>query len=154
MGQKLDRIIKVQQKHIDQGIPESSARCMIAEALKDSIPGSKKVHVDMQTIRYTDDKGVRRTYLTNGSAQAALVRFDAGDEVLPFSVRLHQPIHISRGRPQASKRKTEVARDHQPRARLGGRPVPVMGNSTRRKFGIRGLRINQEGQVVQSNLEP
>lgn len=141
------RVITVEQRHIDEAMPESSAKCMIAEAVRESYPGSKRIHVDMQTIRYTDAKGVRRTYLTSTAAQHALVRFDAGDPVDPFRFMLHDLIHINRPHNNESKKKRDArASGH---ARVGGRPV-VLGNATRRRFGIRNLRINAEGQVVQA----
>lgn len=148
------RLIKVTDRHITLAVPEHSSKCMVAEGMKDSIPGATKLHVDMQTLRYTDDKGVRRTYLTPSSVQSALVRFDAGDPVEPFAFHLPQVIHINKPTQQTKAhdttgRKAEMAKGSVARARIGGKAVPIMGNATRRRFGIRNLRINQEGQVVQ-----
>jgi hypothetical protein len=148
------RRVKVTQDHIDRATPEQSGRCMIAEAIKEMVPGAGKVHVDLQTIRFTDTEGIRRTYLTPGVAQAALVRYDAGDDVEPFAFNLPKPVHIST--PTKQTKLSQATRKWQRKRastetppRIGGRPIPMLGNSTRRRFGIRGLRINQQGQVVQ-----
>jgi hypothetical protein len=150
-----NRQITVEQKHIDLGLPDSSAMCMIAEAVKDQVPGCTKVHVDMQTVRWTGKDGIRRTYLTPAVAQSALVRFDAGDDVKPFTFRLSRLIHTTK-----AKNQNKAKAEHSPsgvsnRARVAGRAVPMLGNATRRRFGIRNLRINQQGQVVQlGTIEP
>jgi hypothetical protein len=150
-----NRNIPVLQKHIDEGVRESSIKCMGVEAIKDAIPDAHHVFVDMQTCRYTDGKGVRRTWLTPGPLQAALVRYDAGDEVKPFRFSLNSLLHVNKATPNVrgsadriKKEKLEIA----PRARIGGKPVPVIQNSTRRRFGIRNLRINQQGEVVQQGV--
>jgi hypothetical protein len=136
---------------------------MVAEAIKDAIPGATKVHVDLQTIRFTmvdarTGRKIRRTYLTPGKPQTALVRFDGGLLVEPFSFRLPTPMHVNELL-AAKPRSPQQTRSDSPKPpRVGGRPVPVIANSTRRRFGIRGLRINQAGEVVQagvsSSVEP
>ena len=161
MGEHKRKRIVVTDEHIARGIPELSSKCMVAEAMKDALPGALKPHADMQTLRYTDTKGIRRTYLTPASVQSALVRFDAGDKVEPFAFFLDTPIQISK--PTASTKakatmrereghgatRTVVAGQHKAPARIGGRPIPYLKTGTRRKFGIRNLRINQQGKVEQ-----
>ena len=145
-------LIRVERRHIDGAVPENSAKCMVAEAVCASIDGALRPHVDMQTIRYTDPLGIRRVMLTPASVQAALVRFDAGDPVEPFAFILPDPIHVSkptRATKGHTKHAAERTRTDRARVRVGGRPVPILGSATRRRFGIRNLRINQQGQVVQ-----
>lgn len=153
--------ITVTSDHILKSMPEDSSRCMVAEAVKDTYLGATKVHVDLQTIRYTAVNGDRRTYLTPGKVQAALVAFDAGDPVQPFDFVLGNPIHIRLHRrvaPHSGKTLIRVSTDRRPdRAdetvkitKIGGANVPLFNTgTTRRRFGIRGLRINQSGHVVQ-----
>ncbi len=158
-GRGLDRKrINVTQENIEESTRENSAKCMVASALKGNIAGCKKTHVDMQTMRFTDVHGIRRTYLTPAAVQAALVRYDAGDPVEPFSFNLPSAIHLSKPnnavKSHATRRSVEVAPGHEgARARIGGKAIPMMGNATRRRFGIRNLRINAEGKVEQLGVE-
>jgi hypothetical protein len=157
-------IVRVEQRHIDEAIPNNSVKCMIAEAIRSSVPDVTHPHADIQTMRYTDAKGIRRTFLTPASVQAALTRFDAGDEVAPFAFSLPYPIHISKPTPAmvsgALKVKSERSPDtHFVRPRVGGKPTPVLQygpnggtRGTRRRFGMRALRINQDGTVAQTGL--
>jgi hypothetical protein len=155
MGTLSHARITVTQRHIDEAVPGHSGKCMVAEAIKDAIPGAMRADVDMQTMRFTDRDGVRRTYLTPGAAQQALVRFDAGDPVRPFAFNLPAVMHISRPTKQTKGNgdpPAETTRSKAARARIGGRPMPSQRSTTRRAFGIRRLRINQQGQVEQTGL--
>jgi hypothetical protein len=157
MARKDRKMIRVEPAHITGAMPESSSKCMVAEAMRSSIPSATRPHVDMQTLRYTDADGVRRVYLTPASVQAALVRFDAGDPVEPFTFKLPDPIHISKRTRgiksgEAKRRHVRTVVDR-PGPRVGGHSVPILGSATRRRFGIRHLRINQEGKVIQSSAE-
>jgi hypothetical protein len=149
-------MIAVRKKHITEAMPANSSKCMIAEAIKDGWPGAHHVNVDLATIRFTDGKGNRRTYLTPGKCQIALVEFDAGIEQEEFSFSLHRPVHISpgHGRTQKGIRVSERGANKETKAtnvhvtKIGGKRPPVLRNVTRRRFGIRGLRVNEQGQVV------
>lgn len=66
---------------------DMTGRCMITNAIKACVPGVSRVETDMQTIRFTRD-GERETYFTPWDVQNALVLFDGGDAIEPFSFRL------------------------------------------------------------------
>lgn len=81
----LRREIEVEQQHIDDALKGDSHSCMIAEAIKEQIPGAKKVVVDIATIRWTDTiKNRRIICLTPMKAQEGLVAFDRGFKPPPF----------------------------------------------------------------------
>lgn len=74
---------------IEASVPRDSSHCMIAEAVKASLPGMTHISVDLQTIRFSDPaKRLRYVYLTPRAAQLALIRFDSGTRPEPFSMRL------------------------------------------------------------------
>lgn len=146
--------IYVTQKNIDEATPASSSKCMIAEAIKDSRPGAARVHVDIATIRYTDPQGNRKAFLTPSKCQVALVEFDAGIEQAPFSFYLGHPIHVRTIAPSARVRVYAQARTRRVPdldvTKINGTRPPVLRNVTRRRFGIRGLRVNAALDVVSS----
>lgn len=58
---------------------ESSAGCLIADAIKTQYPQFTNVAVDMATIRFSEPKNrMRYTYLTSPIAQHVLLSFDQG----------------------------------------------------------------------------
>lgn len=79
--------INVTPNDIERAVANNSARCVVAQALIRSIPAAKRVEVDMQTIRWTQDDQ-RLVWITPYSVQDYLIAFDAGDEIKPFTVRL------------------------------------------------------------------
>lgn len=84
--------VQVTQEHITGSMQRDSSHCMIADAVRDAVPGAQRIAVDLQTIRFTDPKtNYRYTYLTPRTAQVALVKFDQGDEgIEPFAFSLRQ----------------------------------------------------------------
>ena len=147
--------VVVTQKEIDEAVRSDSGKCMASDGMRASIPGCTRPITDLQTMRYTDAQGVRRTYLTPVSVQAALARFDDGVEVKPFAFNLSHPIHISR--PTHGTRAGETRRAKVDRqagipapARVGGQPIPA--SRMQRRFGMRNLRINQAGEAEQTGL--
>lgn len=83
--------IQVLQRHIDQSMQKNSSHCMIAEAIKETLPNAKFVSVDLQTIRWTDpQKGLRYVVLTPKLAQLQLIAFDQGDldNLQPFEFEM------------------------------------------------------------------
>jgi hypothetical protein len=85
--------ISVTERHINNGHAKDSHHCMIADAIKESIPAALYIMVDLQSIRYTDPKkGQRFTYMTPAAAQRNLLKFDRGDKTLrPFTFSLNSP---------------------------------------------------------------
>lgn len=83
------RTVHVSQEHIAGAVCKDSHRCMIADALQAQIPSAKYIMVDTQSVRFSNvDTGRRFVYLTPIEAQAALLKFDAGEKVKPFSFTL------------------------------------------------------------------
>src|SRR5678810_215657 len=94
--------IKVEQHHIDHAIQNDSHHCMIADAIRDHYQDAKYIVVDLQSIRFSflGDKttqGVRHKYFTPPKAQLALLKFDQGEEVRPFSFDLGKPVITKAG---------------------------------------------------------
>jgi len=81
--------VSVTAEVIDGAVPRDSGYCMLAEAIKATMPEVTKISVDLQTIRFTDPRGdVRYTYLTPRRCQVALVNFDQGVKPEPFTFQL------------------------------------------------------------------
>jgi hypothetical protein len=151
--------IQVTQQHIDTATPKNSGHCMIADALKAAFPDAQSVAVDVQTIRWTDPaKSQRYIYLTPRSAQVALVRWDQGIVIEPFSFKLKgaQIIRAKRkgssGKAESSSkaespiprraalhsRKNPSHHDAPPEV-VGGRSPPKVSYNNRREFGLRAM---------------
>lgn len=81
--------VAVTREIIDLSERRNSSHCMIAEAVKRSVPEARHVSVDLATIRFTDpNKRLRYIYLTPRKAQYALLDFDQGHHAEPFEVQL------------------------------------------------------------------
>src|SRR5688500_600721 len=82
--------LRIDRELVERCVKADSGHCMIAEAIREQVPGASYITVDIQTVRWSDrKKGVRYAYLTPTSAQRKLIRFDQGDEELEsFTVRL------------------------------------------------------------------
>jgi len=83
--------IEVTEGDIEVAHVGDSFNCVVAEAIKRQIPEARKIEVDLQTIRWSDDNG-RHVFLTPFEAQGYVVAFDAGDEMHPFWFRLKNAI--------------------------------------------------------------
>jgi hypothetical protein len=153
--------IDVSQETIDQATRADSSHCMIADAIKEQVPGATTVSVDLQTIRWSDrKKGVRYVYLTPAEAQVALIKFDQGVEQAPFTFRLRpSQAHVvpikanSRTQAESTGRATTTGKTKVKRTgtgqyvRSGGKqpPVAVLSDDPRRgrirKFGLKNLAV-------------
>lgn len=85
--------IHIEQHHIDNAEVRNSHRCMIADAVKEQLPGAKFISVDLQSIRFSifdenryreEGVGTRFSYFTPTLAQVALLKFDQGKKLRPF----------------------------------------------------------------------
>lgn len=149
--------IEVTQKHIDTAKRSVSSYCMISAAIKSSLPDAKAPQTDLQTIRFTNPKtGVRAAYLTPRVAQQALIDFDQGVEVKPFSFALRMAVQVSRSTGSGAKRRKSkdqkqgiaVVPGSKSRAslpvKIGGKmpPTAVLANTRGRvrRFGLRQLK--------------
>ncbi len=82
---------KITQHEIDTAVKRDSHHCMIADSIKAKFPEAKYIHVDLQSVRFSDFKtGKRFKYFTPPEAQVALLRFDQGKEVAPFTMKLKE----------------------------------------------------------------
>lgn len=139
----------------------SSSHCMIAEAVRASVPNAQKITVDLQTVRWSDaTKGLRYIYLTPRTAQVALINFDQGERPDAFEFRLRGAQVTRMGAANKAKSRarhkpaTDIKDDHQvdPLKKksvnaigklnthvTGGLPPPVSNFAKRRQFGIKGL---------------
>lgn len=107
--------IPITQERIDESIRRSSAHCMLSEAIRDKYPQLRNVLSDLATIRYTDPKRqLRFIHLTPRNAQLALIDFDAGAKIEPFTIVLEKqavqviPI-VTRPRAMATEPETVIA---------------------------------------------
>lgn len=146
--------IDITDKEINEGIIADSRKCMIAEAVKNSLPDVKQVSVDLATIRFTDKKtGSRYTYMTPRAAQQALVQFDNGQKPEPFRIRLQTLFQI-RPKPIIARRtptqgiaaentrtseKLHGGISQSAPVKIGGQPMPRAALGYIRRFGLRTL---------------
>lgn len=82
--------ISVSQKHIDQGKCKIAQKCMIAAAIRDADPTVSYVSVRTNGITITKRKcdggdGVRQHWQVPTRAARAIIKFDGGEFVAPFS---------------------------------------------------------------------
>ncbi len=80
-------LVEVTQEIIATSVRKDSSHCMISDAIAAAVPDAKFISVDIQTIRYTLGE-FRYTYLTPRRGQVALIRFDQGEEIEPFTFQL------------------------------------------------------------------
>jgi len=151
-------VLEITEEIIAAAEKRHSGHCMIAETVKEAVPDSSYISVDLQTIRFTLLKrGERYVYLTPTPAQAALVNFDQGQHTEPFSVRLRggQATRAGKGKKGDKPPKSKLARAGNSQTRSGGKPPPtaalhtgsgspkdkITGVGSRRTFGIKNLKL-------------
>lgn len=142
-----------------------SSHCMIADAIKMAVPNATRVAVDISTCRFTDPtKGLRYVYLTPRVAQEALVDFDEGSAVTPFSVTLKNA-HVTKAAQKAertaarARKKSAGLRENISKAvlvgskksdlvprQVGGRRAPQL--HIRREFGLRAFRAASLNRLI------
>jgi hypothetical protein len=125
--------VNVEQEDIDSGIRAKSNACMIFRAIKRTFPAFAKLWVDRKTVRFTDrEANAIYTFELPPFARVQLLRWDAGETVEPFSVRLKKPIVRYRtavgsdGYPSVPERQTRPGapgRVHEPKTKEGRRKV-------------------------------
>ena len=153
-GSKLRSLpVDVTLEIIMTAVPANSGHCMISDAIKAAALKkgwrTSKVMTDLQTVRFTDlEKGIRYICFTPFVAQKALLDFDAGLEVKPFSFRL-KPAQVLYKNASKRRQKARVA----VRARNdggttkgapvkhGGKAMPTLALGMRRGFGIRAMGV-------------
>jgi len=125
--------ISVPEEVIAQSVQQDSRLCMIANSIQGRLPWATHISVDVQSIRFNHRESRQRyIYLTPPEAQKALVLFDQGVKVKPFSFLLREAnlrVHAMRAK---HKRATKRSRQY---PRNPDKKTPPY----RREFGIRGL---------------
>ncbi len=103
--------ISVEKDNIKNAVAKNSQHCMIADAIKATIPSAQFLMVDLQSIRFSDsEKRKRYVYLTPAIAQHNILKFDKGDAIKPFSFSLLHPVRAramqskAKGTPEQRKR--------------------------------------------------
>lgn len=133
--------IEVTKANVTTAKRRDSHSCMIADAIHDAAD-VKYVLVDVQTIRFSDMKKRKRyTYLTPPGAQQAIIRFDQGKSVTPFTFSLGTPVktravqHVITGKigpKKKARRKYEMTN-----RKSGSQRVNLAARE--REFGVRTL---------------
>ena len=89
--------IDVTAEIIERATKAESRTCMVAEAIKDKHPWAANVQVDWAEIRVTESaKNLRYIYRMPRKAMAAVLAFDQGLPVEPFTVKTVQATHVVR----------------------------------------------------------
>jgi hypothetical protein len=154
MARKKSKHVEVTAEDIDvaKGAERCNSRnCMIARALRRKKPDWLSITVDLMTIRYTDPKTrERRIYLTPPRAAGALVDFDEGVDLKPFSFML--PDHVAQVLPprrpgqRARVSAKRATADAQGRTRItGGQAAPIAPLSSD-SMAVKVGRIRQYGR--------
>jgi hypothetical protein len=140
--------IAVTEPLILRACQRDSRHCMIAEAIQAARPHWKNISVDLATIRWTNPKTSKRYIaLTPEAAGQALVKFDQGEDVEPFSLTITpvQEIALRRDKrghqaPASPRQQQLVVDDHGRTTIVGGKPLPrghlggsPTGNQTKNK---------------------
>jgi len=85
--------VTVDEPIIERACQRDSRHCMVAEAIQAQHPKWRNISVDVATIRWTNPKTrMRYTALTPDSIRGAILAFDQGEPVRPFSFTL-TPVH-------------------------------------------------------------
>ncbi len=81
--------IQVTEQNIRDACKADSRHCMIADAITAHLPGVRNISVDMMNIRWSDPStGWRYIYMTPKPAQYALIDYDMGLPIEPFSFQV------------------------------------------------------------------
>ncbi|PWT71704.1 MAG: hypothetical protein C5B60_10570 [Chloroflexi bacterium] len=143
-------VIEIDEDRIRTALKNTSSHCMIADAIRDQVPHSTRVQVDIATIRWSDtERDQRYIFLTPYYAQQAIIRFDQGMALEPFKIRLRIPAQIlemrhgehsrwpGKAAPKPRYKKPQLVRvsGGAVPAILGGHPLPNMAKT--RRYGAR-----------------
>ena len=161
------KIIDVTAETIEISCRANSSHCMVAESIKASWPWARYVSVDLQTIRVSDmERRERISYLTPRKVQLAIIEFDQGRAVAPFSFTLRSPHysptaarqHVEPYKyPLKAKLPTELMSRAIEQPKITTRAVPGGGTTsteTRSSRPLPGFRIGRRRQFGIKSLEP
>jgi hypothetical protein len=121
--------VNITEDLIARATQRDSRHCMIAEAIKAEHPHFRNITVDLATIRWTNPRTQKRYIcLTPNEGRNALVKFDQGAPVEPFSMSV-KAIQVT---PAAVKAPDGKTRHRRGRARVkpdgtieGGKALPM-----------------------------
>jgi hypothetical protein len=122
--------------------------CAIAESIRLQIPEAKNISVDVQTMRFTiPDTGKRFLFLTPKRVQQFIVLWDTGIKPAPFRFKLNNPGQVIASK--AGEKRIRKASIHQNNNGAivkidGSAPPKSTWGSSRRAFGIRGIKLTEE----------
>jgi len=130
--------VAITRELIEQATERDSRHCMIAEAIKEVNPRLERVIVDLQTIRWTNPRTHKRyVCLTPEKAALALVAFDQGEEIEPFTLNL-TPAQVTPTRARVRDDGTELKR---------GEKADRQRTRTRERRGPKVLHVDDQGRV-------
>jgi len=129
--------VAVTQQHIETAVPRANHRCMIADAIVSSYKGNASyVQVEIGDIRFTDlERGLRFRYFVPKRAQAALLKFDRGLPVEPFSFFLRDGRTSRSGSRHREKASLANSRKNAKGKRYRRGPTTVLPRHER-QFGV------------------
>ncbi len=134
--------VEVTQEHINNACRKNSHHCMVSDAVHDRLRWATFVQTDTQSIRFNNSKqGKRYIYLTPPEAQRAIVLFDQGIKVKPFSFTLNQgfsKVRTMKTR-QTDRNKDKRSLEAKRRRKTLGRKKKPSHLSMYREFGLRKL---------------
>jgi hypothetical protein len=97
--------LEVTAEDIARAHVNDSYRCVVAQAIARQVPNSRKIEVDLQTIRWSDENG-RHVFLTPYAVAGYVVAFDAGDELEPFEFQLRNPVEALQRKAKSNAART------------------------------------------------
>jgi hypothetical protein len=111
--------IEVTAEDIAKAKVGDSFNCVVAQAIARQISDARKIEVDLQTVRWSDQNG-RHVFLTPYSVAGYVIAFDAGDKLHPFRFMLRDAIPAAQKRAQteaakAAKRSRNTVRTERQR---------------------------------------
>jgi hypothetical protein len=139
--------VEVTPELVERATQRDSRHCMIAEAIKHQRPEYERIMVDLATIRWTNPRtGKRYICLTPEAAAQALVDFDQGRPIEPFSFNV-EPIQTTpASAPRGRKKLTNGGKIE------GGKPIRqghLRGDVTSRPDVLDRRAAAREAQLAQ-----
>lgn len=150
--------VPVTREIIERAERRDSSHCMIAEAIREAVPGATAIAVDLQSIRWSDPVlRLRYVYMTPSVCQVVLVSFDQGIHTNPFSFTLSRAQILPMGPPgeREARRQRAIARGAPAKQTPPAMPPAAGGGApgSTRVF-VSGTGANQVPHVVGGKAPP
>jgi hypothetical protein len=85
--------VKVNQEEIENAMRANSKKCMIQQSIERDYPILENISVDRNLVRATDpERNVIYTFDIAALAKAAILKWDSGESIGPFSFTLRHPV--------------------------------------------------------------